>query len=159
VVAYFVLPFEGGRAARTFVALTLGIVLLGVVVAIQAWRITRDDYPRLRAAETLATTLPLFIVMFAATYAVIDSATDGAFTEPLSRLDSLYFTVTVFSTVGFGDIAPRSDPARVVTMVQMFGGLVYVGLVVKVLLAAVQVGVRRRSTASSAPSADDEVAS
>jgi hypothetical protein len=41
--------------------------------------------------------------------------------EPLSRTDALYYTITVFSTVGFGDITPRADLARIVTMVQMGG--------------------------------------
>ncbi len=29
----------------------------------------------------------------------------AAFNETLTRIDSLYFTLTVFATVGFGDIA------------------------------------------------------
>jgi voltage-gated potassium channel len=41
--------------------------------------------------------------------------------EPLSRTDALYYTITVFSTVGFGDVTPRADLARIVTMVQMGG--------------------------------------
>src|SRR4030095_7505227 len=50
------------------------------------------------------------------------------FTEPLNRTDALYFTITVFSTVGFGDIAPLATAARVTTMVQMLGDLVVVGV-------------------------------
>ena len=43
----------------------------------------------------------------------------ASFTEPLTRADALYFTVTVFSTVGFGDITAKSETARVVLIVQM----------------------------------------
>jgi hypothetical protein len=32
----------------------------------------------------------------------------------LTRTDSLYFTVTVFATAGFGDISPASQVARLV---------------------------------------------
>ena len=32
----------------------------------------------------------------------------GAFTERMNRLDSLYFVITVFATVGFGDITAAS---------------------------------------------------
>ena len=71
------------------------------------------------------------------------------FSEPLSRTDSLYFTITVFSTVGFGDIVPRTDGARVVTMVQMLGDLVFVGLVLQVMIGAAKLGLRRRATASA----------
>ena len=43
----------------------------------------------------------------------------GEFTQPLTRTDALYFTVTVFSTVGFGDISPKLEAARVVLIAQM----------------------------------------
>ena len=36
-------------------------------------------------------------------------------------------TVTVFSTVGFGDISPKSEAARVVLMGQMLGDLAVLG--------------------------------
>jgi voltage-gated potassium channel len=69
-----------------------------------------------------------------------------AFTEPLGKTTALYFTVTVFATVGFGDIVPKSEAARIVTTVQMLADLVVVGLVVRVLL-----GAARASRERSAP--------
>jgi hypothetical protein len=68
------------------------------------------------------------------------AAEPQAFSEPLSRTDALYFTITVFSTVGFGDIVPVTDGARVATMVQMVGDLLVVGLVLRVMLGAVKAG-------------------
>ena len=62
----------------------------------------------------------------------------------MTRLDSMYFTVTVFATVGFGDITAVSQGARAVTTVQMMGGLVLVGLIARVIVGAVQVGRSRR---------------
>jgi voltage-gated potassium channel len=59
----------------------------------------------------------------------------------------------VFSTVGFGDIAPVATAARVTTMVQMLGDLVVVGLVLRVMLGAVREG-RERRAADSAGTAD-----
>ena len=64
-----------------------------------------------------------------------------------------YCTITVFSTVGFGDIAPVATAARVTTMVQMLGDLVVVGLVLRVMLGAVREG-RERQAADSAGPAD-----
>jgi hypothetical protein len=40
-------------------------------------------------------------------------------THALTRTDALYFTVTVFSTVGFGDITAASQSARLVVTAQM----------------------------------------
>ena len=72
------------------------------------------------------------------------SASDpGAFGGQLNRTGALYFTVTVFSTVGFGDIAPRSDPARVVAMVQMLSDLAVVGIVIRLILGAATRGLAR----------------
>ncbi len=51
------------------------------------------------------------------------SANDPAtFSEPLTKSGSLYFTVTVFSTVGFGDITPVTDTARLIVSVQIDRG-------------------------------------
>jgi voltage-gated potassium channel len=69
-----------------------------------------------------------------------------SFTQTLSRTDGLYFTVTVFATVGFGDITPRSELARIITTTQMLFGLVIFGLIVRTLLGAVQVATRRRES-------------
>ena len=70
----------------------------------------------------------------------------GNFTQPLTHTDALYFTITVFATVGFGDITPRSELARIITTTQMLFGLVVFGLIVRTLLSAVQMAVRRRES-------------
>ena len=97
-------------------------------------------YPGLRAADALASTLPLYLVLFASTYFVMERVAAGSFTEPLTRTDALYFAVTVFSTVGFGDISAKSETARVVLIVQMLADLALLGAGIRVLLGAVQRG-------------------
>jgi voltage-gated potassium channel len=66
------------------------------------------------------------------------------FSEPLSRLDSAYFTVTVFATVGFGDITPVTQAARATTTLQMVGDVILVGLVAQAIVGAMRRGVRRQ---------------
>ena len=51
--------------------------------------------------------------------------------------DALYFTVTVFATVGFGDISPASQGARLVPA-QMILNLLVLGLEVRLILSAVE---------------------
>jgi voltage-gated potassium channel len=63
----------------------------------------------------------------------------------LTKTDALYFTVTVFATVGFGDIVPRTELARIVTMSQMLADLVVIGLIVRVMISAVKEGHQRRA--------------
>lgn len=144
---FYLAPLERGFGARTVVTLVVGLGLFGWLVAWQVGAITRAEYPRLRAMEALATALPLFLVLFAGTYFMLAEAEPQTFSEPLNRTDALYYTVTVFATVGFGDIAPATELGRALTTVQMIADLIVVGVVAKVLFGAVRVGVRRRGTA------------
>lgn len=151
VVLYYQLPLRqqwGGNAAvRVLVALV-------VFVGIAAWQvraITRSRYPTVRAIEVLGLILPLYLLVFAATYYVMQRTSPTSFTQPMTRTDALYFSVTVFSTVGFGDIAPRSEVARVVLIFQMLGDLVFLAVGARILLGAVRRGQQRASDT------DDEV--
>jgi voltage-gated potassium channel len=156
VVLYYRLPFTGVVDASTFGLLAAGLVLFGAVIAWQVRSILRSDYPGLRAIEGLAAAIPLFLLLFAGTYVKLADATAGAFSEPLSRTDALYFTITVFATVGFGDIAPVTDAARITTMVQMVGDLLVVGVVLRVMLGAVKQGRERRAGVAAAPESPDQ---
>ena len=72
--------------------------------------------------------------------------------ETLTRTDSLYFTVTIFSTVGFGDISPASEGARILVTAQMILDLIVLGLGIRILVGAVDVG--RQKTSNGPPTAD-----
>ncbi|MFH9864365.1 potassium channel family protein [Streptomyces sp. NPDC017202] len=75
---------------------------------------------------------------------ILERATPGSFTEPLTRTDALYFALTVTSTVGFGDITARTETARVMTMIQIIGGILLVGLAARVVVRAVEAGRHRQ---------------
>ena len=72
-------------------------------------------------------------MLFATTYLTMSQSSVGNFTESLNQTGSLYFTITVFATVGFGDIAPVTDSARIVASIQMIFDLVAIGIVVRLL--------------------------
>jgi len=145
VVLYYVLPLDGTGAARVALGLAAGLVVFVGLVAVQVWQIARSEYPRLRAIEALSTALPLFLVVFAAAYFLMDRAGPGSFSEPLTRTDALYYTITVFSTVGFGDIVPHSQSARIATMAQMLADLAVIGVVARLLVSAVSSGLQRKA--------------
>jgi voltage-gated potassium channel len=92
--------------------------------------------------------IPLYLLLFASTYFLMGRASAANFAQPLSRTDALYFSVTVFTTVGFGDITARSETARVVLIVQMLADLALHGAGARVLLGPVRRGQQRRSGAS-----------
>ena len=74
-------------------------------------------------------------------------ATNSAsnFSQPMTHTNALYFTVTVFATVGFGDITAKTEAARLVVTGQMITDLIIVGLGVRIIVGAVKHGQQRRS--------------
>lgn len=149
VVLYYKLPMTGALSGSATALLAGGLLAFAILVSWQVRAILRSRHPTLRAIEALAVAIPVFLLLFASTYILIADNQAAAFTEPLGKTTALYFTVTVFATVGFGDIVPKSEAARVVTTVQMLADLVVVGLVVRVLLGAARAG-RERSAAGDA---------
>jgi voltage-gated potassium channel len=139
VVVYYTMPLDRDGSIP---ALLVGLGALAALVAWQIRAVTMSPSPRMRAIEALATSIPLYIVLFAVSYATTSFWDSQAFTEELDRTDALYFTITTLATVGFGDITPVSQAARIAVTVQMVSGLVLLGLVIKAFLSAVEVGLR-----------------
>jgi voltage-gated potassium channel len=145
VVIYYLLPLNRSSTAVAVMMLIIGLVILIGLVAFQVRSIVGSPFPLLRGVEALATSIPLFLLLFAATYVVLATISAGNFSQPLSRTDALYFTVTVFATVGFGDITAKTEVARLVVTGQMIADLIVLGLGVRILVSAVQRGRQRPS--------------
>jgi voltage-gated potassium channel len=138
--------------------LSAGVVALGVVAAAQIRSVVVSPHPALRAIEALAVTGTLFLYLFASAYVILEQAQPDSFNvDGLTRIDSLYFTVTVFATVGFGDIAATSQTARVMVTVQMILDLLVLGLGLRAFVGAVQRGRERVSREVPSPTPDDPV--
>ena len=148
VVLYYLLPLDRPLDASTAVRLLIGLLIFVGATVWQVRGITGSRYPGLRAAEALGLIIPLYLLLFASTYFLMERASAANFTQPLSRTDALYFSVTVFSTVGFGDITAKSETARVALIVQMLADLALLGAGARVLLGAVHRGRQRRSGTS-----------
>ena len=114
--------------------LTIVVVVFGVVLVHEVNAIARHDQPIHRAVIALAVLIPLFVVMFSALYLITSRSNPAAFGTSMSRTQALYFTVVVLSTVGFGDITPKTDPARLLTTIQIVCDLLLIGVVVRLVL-------------------------
>ena len=103
-----------------------------------------QEHRGLRAVEALATSLPLFLLLFSGTYVAMAAVSASTFGEKLTHTDALYFTLTVFTTVGFGDITAKSEGARLLVTGQMVTDLIILGIGAKIILGAVTRARRRQ---------------
>ncbi|GAA4961069.1 potassium channel family protein [Yinghuangia aomiensis] len=156
VTLYYVLPLDHSSTAAAVTMLLIGLAGFVALVVVQVRAIVRSPHPALRALESLSTSVPFFLLLFAASYVVMAALSPNSFGRPLSHTDGLYFTVTVFSTVGFGDITPKTETARLVVTMQMLADLVVLGLAVKVILGAVRRGRQHRAAESDGAAGGNE---
>jgi len=145
VVVYYLLPLDTSLRWVAFTILVFGIIVLIVLVVHGVRSILRSPFPVLRAVETLALTIPMFLVLFAGAYVVMDRISPSSFTQTLTHTDALYFAVTVFSTVGFGDITARTEAARILVTIQMIMDLIIIGLAVQAIVEAARRGRQSQS--------------
>lgn len=134
VTMYYVAPWEGGRSDAVVVRLVVTVIVLVAVSAVSIPAITRAPYPTLRAVQLLAVIVVLAIASFATIYLLLSGKDASAFSEPLSRTDALYFSLTTATTIGYGDIHAATEPARIAVMFQMVTNVVVVGVAARVIL-------------------------
>jgi hypothetical protein len=139
--AFYLIPFAHLSGARSVLRLCAVVVLVGVVLALQIRRIATAELPELRAVEALAIVIVVFLTGFSIIYLNLSHGAETTFTQPLDHSKSLYFTISVFSTVGFGDITPRTDAARLIVSAQMLLDLVIIGTVVRLIFNAARTRV------------------
>lgn len=144
VAIYYLLPLDHSARWLAITMLAIGLAALIGLLAFQVRSIIASPFPGLRALEALATSVPLFLLLFASTYVVMAAISAGSFSQPMTRTNALYFTVTVFATVGFGDITAKTEAARLLVTAQMIIDLVILGFGARVILGAVSRGRQRQ---------------
>jgi voltage-gated potassium channel len=149
IAIYYLLPLDRTSTGVAISMLTAGLLALTGLITFQVRSIIRAEYPALRGVGALATSAPLFLLLFAATYFVLGNISASNFSEPMTRTDALYFTVTVFATVGFGDITAKTEVARALVTGQMVAGIVVVGIGARLVVDAVKHGRAQQPVESS----------
>ncbi|CAM5367041.1 membrane protein [Streptomyces parvulus] len=146
VVAYFLLPLDRLGPERPVLSWVLFGVLLGVVAALLLRQIHHVLAERLDTNPGVV--LPLLIVLsvhiFSATYYAL-AKEPGEFTGLRTRVDALYFTVVTLATVGYGDITPSGQSARIVTLLQIAYSFVFLTAAATALSTRARAMVIRRT--------------
>ena len=130
LIAYYVLPIDSPGVSGT-VLLAVGLLLIAVIVVWQVRVIINSPFPRVQAVQAMLVGIPLLLCVFATCCYAVGVNQADSFTQPMNKVGAMYLTVTMFSTVGFGDITAKTDLARSLVTVQMLLSLVVLGLVVK----------------------------
>ncbi|MFM9373806.1 potassium channel family protein [Streptomyces sp. Da 82-17] len=126
VACYFLLPLDGLGPGRPGLSWTLFVLALALIAAV-ILREIRDlllDKPDTRSGLVIAVLMVLSILVFASAYYGL-AHHPGEFTGLRTRVDALYFTLVSVATVGYGDIAPIGQTARVVALLQIVYTLVF----------------------------------
>jgi voltage-gated potassium channel len=148
VTLYYILPLNQPLDTSAVVRLILGLVIFAGISFWQIRSILRSRFPGVRAVEALAVIAPLFLLIFASTYFLMSGGGSSNFSQSMTRTDALYFTVTTFATVGYGDITATSQLARSIVTVQMVLDLLILGLGIRAFIGVVRIGRERQASAA-----------
>lgn len=127
LIGYFLLPFNQESSWNVLASVVGALLLLAFCV----WEIRNflhASYPLAAALEMLAALVTLYLITFSTAYFMLSDYQPGSFNEHLTRMDALYFCLTVFTTTGFGDINAVSAHARIGVSIQMACNLLLLGL-------------------------------
>ena len=114
VGAYYVLPIGRESELRPGVRIAVDVALIASVFTWQIRRISRAELPELRAHRGARHRRRA--LSGAVLWRLSGDVAQHRVPSPssLDQTRALYFTISVFSTVGFGDITPRTDTARLI---------------------------------------------
>ena len=95
-------------------------------------------------------TFTLLAWAFAFAFSVCQSWYPGSFTaalntaSPRTWMELLFLSFSLLSSVGLSDIVPVNAPARALSMLEMFAGVMYIAVVVSRLIALATLRVSRK---------------
>jgi voltage-gated potassium channel len=148
VAVYFLVPLEGSLALR-LAAYAAGLALVVLVIVRQLRRHLGSRDADIRV-DSLALAIVFAILLFALTYYAVDTAESGEFSGLTTRIDALYYSLTVATTTGFGDVSAQGQLARFLVSLQLVFNIVILATAAPLLTRTIR--SRRISQAQQPPS-------
>lgn len=120
VVVYFLLPLdkEFGELIATVLVVVAAASLIPISIR-QAQMVLYSHDPLFDAMRSIVSALVFLVIAFSSAYFVLAANYDDQITGLHTKLDGIYFTVTILATVGFGDISATGQTARGIVSAQM----------------------------------------
>lgn len=143
-VAYYLIPARGRLSTTSWsVLFAVGAAILAALVLLLVGGLLRAG-PDVRL-QRLFVLLCLTVFFFADAYYLL-SQMPGQIYDAHTKTDTLYFTITTVSTVGYGDVHAVSQLARIAVTIQILFDLFFIGTAV-----AVAGGILRAKAARLGP--------
>jgi hypothetical protein len=134
LVIFFVIPLDGrlGKVLAVVLVVSAAAALLPLSIR-QARLVLRSEQPLLDATRCIVSGLVFLITAFSVAYYVLGTAYEHQINGIETKLDALYFTVTILATVGFGDITATGQVGRGVVTAQMIVNLAVLAVALRVV--------------------------
>lgn len=130
--AYALLPFREPWSGGMWLMILLLVAVIPVAVY-QARRVLRSTRPIADASVALSLIVSSLVIGFSGIYYVMANNDLGQIHGLHTKVDAVYFTTTILSTVGFGDVNAVGQGARVVVTANIMFNLVALGVAVKLV--------------------------
>ena len=150
-IAFAVLPWGDvslGSGPLVVVFFALGVVGTAALVFSQALAYRQAAGAGTAKLRGLLVAVYIAVLFFSTVFYLLERAEPGQFAGLETRVDAVYFTLTVLSTVGFGDVHAAGQTARVLVSAQ---------IVFNLLVISLAVGAVREATRPRPKAAGDEV--
>jgi hypothetical protein len=134
VVTYFLLPLDSefGVLLATVLVFAAAASLIPLSVR-QAQLVLRSENPLFDAMRCIVSALVFLVIAFSAAYYVLGTNYEDEIEGIDTKLDAIYFTVTILATVGFGDITASGQWARGIVTGQMVVNLAVLAVALRVV--------------------------
>ena len=158
VAAYAVAPVpDEAWSIGTFALYAVVCLSIFAVVTVMALvRLSKARRPLFEGLAFVSIMAAILVLSYAWLYLVMSVGDPTSFTEQLNKVSSVYFTVTVLATVGFGDITPTGDISRLVVTSQMILGFTLITIAIKTVLSSTTSAVKKRGTSNWLETHQDE---
>lgn len=147
VTAYFLLPLDHlgpRRPVLSWILFVLALALIALLLLRQVVHVLLNR-PGVRPGLAISLLMCLCILVFATAYQAL-AQHPGELVGLTTRLDALYFTAVTLATIGYGDITPHGQAARLVTILQVLYTFVFLTAAATALTSHLRSALRRRES-------------
>jgi hypothetical protein len=145
--ALYLLVPTGFAPQRTIIVATVFVLGIAGATVLIVWQVR--SYRRAAASGQaqllgLLTAVYASVLFFALTYLVLGAGDPNEIADLQTHVDALYFSMSIVSTVGFGDVHAVGQTARAIVCLQIGFDLLFISLALAAVKSAGMPGRSRQ---------------